>query len=555
MGMDTSNDKTAPATTSSTEASTCGGAEEVGEGGGNNQSSSSSSSGKSSQCSSGIDSSSNSDLATAAARAGSSSNHNNIRGEMTINRIEQKNMHLVKATENGIEDKVARYKAENKKLRKELLLLRVKLEVEHGQDQEEHIQSSLLVNENADLRRNVFDLQEQCKMLQLQQQMDMNKGNEEREELSALQKKFLEAENELAEITQLKNAEIDVLRKQLNRAEEHLRNTGQQQQQEEAMKNNEREKSWNDERDGLRDEIRRLNLEVSTLKDNHYHHDDGFSNHYHEEGSTKEDDDETLLATQYINKINCSSNDSTNSVNIKVSSPDVDSLQSIITMMRQQIDESHHERDVLEKRLAEEIERSQMELQAFAKTLEGVDDLRKSAESMSREIRRIKVKGYRPTRSDLLMTMGGGGGGGVNAGVLETGGVRVRNFGDLTAAVEASESMENAMRLIESQNDSMEERRRAAVVVRAASSAAANATSTITANAPSSEPAILTRTRMSPIRDDEEEGGGFLSFWNNQREGGDSIDDDDEAKKKKKKSKRKAKRRDGGGGSVLTSFF
>ena len=48
-----------------------------------------------------------------------------------------------------------------------------------------------------------------------------------------------------------------------------------------------------------------------------------------------------------------------------------------------------------------------MELHAFARTLEGVDDLHKLAKDMGREIRRIKVRGYRPTRSDLL---GGGGG-------------------------------------------------------------------------------------------------------------------------------------------------
>ena len=479
-------------------------------------SSSSSSRGKSSQSSSGIASSGNIKNATTTTRITTA-----IHGSST-------------------DDKVARYKSENKKLRKELLLLRVKREVEQGQDQEEHIESSLLVKENADLRKNVSDLQEQCKQLslQLQQQMDTDKGNEEKEELLGLQKKVLEAKSELAEVTQLKNAEIELLRKQMNQ-EDQLRRNGQQ---DEEMRNMERENSWNDERDGFREEIRRLNLEVSTLKG----------------GSRKEDDDESVFTTVYLSTINGSSNDTANKssdlVNIKGSSSDVESLQSIITMMRQVIDQSHHERDVLEQRLAEEIERSQMELQAFAKTLEGVDDLRQSAESMSREIRRIKVKGYRPTRSDLLMTMGGGGGG-AQAGILESGGARVRNFGELTAAVEASESMESAIRLIESQNDSMEERRRAAVVVGAASLAAANATGTTPAKAPISDTAISTRTRLSPIRDDEEEGGGFLSFWSSRREAVDIIDDDDEAKKKKKRSKRYSKRRDGGGGSVLTSFF
>jgi hypothetical protein len=450
-------------------------------------------------------------------------------------------MHVAIAADSSIDDKVARYKAENKKLRKELMLIRIKREVEQGQDQKEHIQSSLLVKENADLRRNVSDLQERCKQLslQLQQHMDTDKGNERKEELSGLQKNLLESKSELAEVTQLKNSEIEVLRKQLNRAEEQLRSNGQQ---DDEMKNIERVKSWNDERGGFREEIRRLNLEVSTLKG----------------GGRKEDDDEIVFTTRYHNTIKSSSNDTTNTssdlVNIKGSSTDVESLQSIIAMMRQVIDQSHHECDVLEQRLAEEIERSQMELQAFAKTLEGVDDLRQSAESMSREIRRIKVKGYRPTRSDLLMTMGGVGGG-AQAGILESGSARVRNFGELTAAVEASESMESAIRLIESQNDSMEERRRAAVVVGAASLAAANATGTTAAKAPTSATAISTRTRLSPIRDDEEEGGGFLSFWSSRRDAVDIKDDDDEAKKKKKRSKRHSKMRGEGGGSVLTSFF
>ena len=80
-----------------------------------------------------------------------------------------------------------------------------------------------------------------------------------------------------------------------------------------------------------------------------------------------------------------------------------------------------------------------MELHAFARTLEGVDDLRKLAEVMGREIRRIKVRGYRPTRSDLL-----GGGGGISMMNNADGG-GLRNFGKLTAAVEASNNMEEAM--------------------------------------------------------------------------------------------------------------
>ena len=57
------------------------------------------------------------------------------------------------------------------------------------------------------------------------------------------------------------------------------------------------------------------------------------------------------------------------------------------------ISQSNREKDLLEQRLSAEQDRSQMELHAFTRTLEGVDDLRKSAKGMGREIRRIKVRG------------------------------------------------------------------------------------------------------------------------------------------------------------------
>ena len=193
--------------------------------------------------------------------------------------------------------------------------------------------------------------------------------------------------------------------------------------------------------------------------------------------------------------------------------------------MRQTIEQNTREKKVLEERLEEEQARSQMELQAFAKTLEGVDDLRQSAESMSREIRRIKVKGYRPTRSDLFG----------NSNTLEGGG---SNFGELTAAVEASDNMEAAIRLIENQNDKMEERRRMNLVV-----ASTNAAEEKKEKSKKYYPGGL-----SPIRDDD--GDGFLSFWNR----GDENEDDIAAAKKEKKRKSKKKKHTGGG-SVLTSFF
>jgi len=377
-------------------------------------------------------------------------------------------------------EKVAKYKEENKKLRKEVLMLKVELEAGLGFDQEDQLESSLMAKETADLRCDVSKLQEQCDHLvfQLGQQKEIDN-----EEIVGLQKQLVDAKNEVAEITLRKDAEIEALKTQLNKAYDQLHSSTN------------------------------IREEVSPLDNNLYHHGKAG-------GDTKQQNDDDDF-----------------------SSSDVSQLQSIITMMRQAINNSHHEREVLEQRLQEEMDRSQMELQAFAKTLEGVDDLRISAETMAREIRRIKVKGYRPTRSDLLMTVGVG----------ESGDVHVRDYGELTAAVEASESMEHAIHLIEGMNDGMEERRRAAVAAYAASSmvtiaesvAAANASIMATTNMPS------TRPRISPLRDDDDEGGGFTSFWKSVAV---TPNDDNDGEKKKKKHKRKPKKRTGGG-SVITSFF
>eukprot|EP00984_Skeletonema_dohrnii_P038255 scaffold41276_cov222-Skeletonema_dohrnii-CCMP3373.AAC.1 len=271
---------------------------------------------------------------------------------------------------------------------------------------------------------------------------DTSSGDDDAEKdaaISALNKKVSQIEDELTEVTELKNAEIDVLRKQLNRVEQqqHNRNNNNNNNsnspQDATANMEQQQQQWNKEREELREEIRRLNLEVSRQMSNRLDQEE-------------EDDNARYNGTS----------SSSSSTSLFITSPknldnsDISSLQSIIGMMRQTIDQSTKEKEELEQRLSEEQERSQNELKAFAKTLEGVDDLRKSAETMSREIRRIKVKGYRPTRSDLM-----GGGGDLNG---------VRNFGELTAAVEASENMEDAIRLIEGQNDALEERRRMGVV-------------------------------------------------------------------------------------------
>jgi len=340
-----------------------------------------------------------------------------------------------------------------------------------------------------------------------------------------LNKKVSQIEDELTEVTELKNAEIDVLRKQLNRVEQqqhnrNISNNNNNSPQDATANMEQQQQQWNKEREELREEIRRLNLEVSRQMSNRL--------------DQEEEDD------------NARYNGTSSSTSLFITSPknldnsDISSLQSIIGMMRQTIDQSTKEKEELEQRLAEEQERSQNELKAFAKTLEGVDDLRKSAETMSREIRRIKVKGYRPTRSDLM-----GGGGDLNG---------VRNFGELTAAVEASENMEDAIRLIEGQNDALEERRRMGVVAASQSLGGGGAT-----NAPPAPQARKGSIGLRAITEDDNDEGGFLSFWNgagrttNDDEEDDNDNDDIAKREKKKKSKRKKKRDDEG--SVFTSFF
>ena len=361
--------------------------------------------------------------------------------------------------------------------------------------------------------------------------------------IERLRKKLGDTECELKDVTALKNAEIAVLRKQLDRAE-HKNNTNSKNEDDPTTTTTaittmqdihiieKEQQRWHAEREGLRDEIRRLNVEISMMKEK-----------YSGRGSSAHADKEELLNLTGQYSFTTAGGSTTNGgvdgipsyEQQKLDSTDIESLQSIITMLRQTIDQINKEKEALEQRLAEEQQRSEMELQAFARTLEGVDDLRQSAESMSREIRRIKVKGYRPTRSDLFS--------GGNMGTSEG-----RNFGELSAAVEASTNMEDAIRLIESQNDACEERRRMGVIASSSTAAVGGVTKKKKShNIPSG---------LGPI--DDEESGGFLSFWNrsddnyNEEDGG--TNNDLEVKEKKKKAKRKKKKNDGGG-SVLTSFF
>ena len=115
------------------------------------------------------------------------------------------------------------------------------------------------------------------------------------------------------------------------------------------------------------------------------------------------------------------------------------------------------------------------------------------------------MRGYRPTRSDLL-----GGGGGISMMNNADGG-GLCNFGKLTAAVEASNNMEDAIRLIKSQNDAMEEQRRMGVVARRAM--ASTIASTSSTSSTKKESGTSSWGALGVLDPDME--GGFLSFWNN----------------------------------------
>ena len=302
---------------------------------------------------------------------------------------------------------------------------------------------------------------------------------------------------------------------------------------------------WSRERAGLQEEIRRLSEEISCYKQKE------MEEKWKEEEDEEEEDDEISFMGRY----NKSNNGDVIASQISHDSDeaDIDSLRCIISMMRQTIDQTNQEKELLERRLAAEQERSQMELRSFANTLAGVDELRRAAEVMSREIRRIKVRGYRPRRTDLL------GGGGLPVGIGMPG---RRLSGDLVAAVAASESMEDAIQRIESHNDSVEERRRMGVVA----SAAAAAVGTVVADERDAGGGGgggwggggwgVGRGGVRPVADHGE--GGFLSFWHRAAGEDDDYEGGGDGRggtKTGKKAKTKYRRKSTGGGSVLTSFF
>lgn len=478
-------------------------------------------------------------------------------------------------------------RVENRRLQKELDTLRSSRSGDANSDSDGDDSSSVQLR--SEMRKLRYQISQRERHLQTETEAAVAKS---RREMKAKYEADL-AKHE-AEVANLKNSEIDVLRKQLLRAEQRASREveraesamGFKARTESLISRDERSVSTNDSADmdefkvrlanaerqaslesskaaeamlkkssveaelaevrlklkkdrvkmrsqqdecnrethSLKEEIRRLNREMSALHEKYNTHDEDLENV--EDGWTSMYDGQRRASGLEISYPEMKGSSFTSPGGPSepeghgetagtdlVTHEESESLLSVISMLRDAVDQTSLERDNLSKKLAEEEERSKMELRAFANTLKGVDELRTSAEGMSREIRRIKIKGYKPTRSDLISSVASGAG---------------TNFGELTDAVEASEAMEVAIRHIESQNYAMEDRSRVV----------------------STPDLNLNRTSngrmMRRLTEDGE--GSFLSFWN-------SANEKDEKDEKKKKSKRKKKKDRSDAGSVFTSFF
>jgi hypothetical protein len=516
-------------------------------------------------------------------------------------------------------EKADMYKAENKKLRRDLLSLRAKHEemallMQQSQVESERMQESRrqlmaklngktlevdgLTAEKLQLCARVEKLEERLKVMQLQSSnvtaAPSSIASDDQHHL--LHTRIQQLESEMHEIANLKNAEIEVLRKQLSRVESthaeppeeltaltvQLENTCKQHK----FNLDSLQQEWNNERTSLREEVRRLNLEISryrsgdilvssidksaeegeeedewtkryegALTQSSYRLDlsgiDDIANSNSHDAVANSDtshhgDQKTEVATAAIL---CDANAS------DFDSSDISCLQSIISTLRESIQQTTYEKESLERRLHEEQSRSQQELKAFAKTLEGVDDLRKSAERMSREIRRIKIKGYRPTRSDLIGGLSFESNGLPSSFYVGSSSFPPNISGELSAAEEASMETEAAIRLIESQNDAMNERwflgssnNRSYEIAEVLRQDVDNFPKR---SSMSSKGSDSRASSLKMISEDDDNDDGFLSFWHH-RAGG---DEDDAEKKKEKKAKTKRKKKASSNGSVFTSFF
>eukprot|EP00804_Cyclotella_cryptica_P030156 CCRYP_009574-RA/>CCRYP_009574-RA protein AED:0.06 eAED:-0.06 QI:0/0/0/0.5/1/1/2/0/572 len=513
------------------------------------------------------------------------------------------------ATPDKYKEKADKYKAENKKLRRDLLSVRSKheemallmqqsqMESEKEQESRRQLMAKLkekslevedLRGENHELCAKLEKLEERLKeMLQQSSSITASGSNiDSNHHQHLLHTRIQQLESELNEVANLKNAEIDVLRKQFSRVESkpaappeeptalklELENTRKQHRFDLERLHQE----WNKERTSLREEVRRLNLEISR-----YRNGDIVVSSI--DKSTEEDEEEDEWTKRYEGALSQSSDrldlsgkedivdsnlhdasansdkpqgDATTAAaaaallydasNSDFDSSDISCLQSIISTLRESIQQTTYEKEALERRLRDEQSRSQQELKAFARTLEGVDDLRKSAERMSREIRRIKIKGYRPTRSDLIGGSSLDSNGRPSSFYVGSSSFPPSISGELRAAEEASMEMEAAIRLIESQNDAMNDRWSNNIDVLRSDVDCFPKRASVSSKGSDSRASSL-----KMISEDDDNEDGFLSFWHNRA----GVDEDDAEKKKEKKAKTKKKKKSSSNGSVFTSFF
>jgi len=77
-----------------------------------------------------------------------------------------------------------------------------------------------------------------------------------------------------------------------------------------------------------------------------------------------------------------------------------EALVVVNEMMRKELDQVSNELNITKQKLQEEEETSKKDLDAFSDALKGVDELRQSAEVMSRELQRIKRRKRSPRSKD-----------------------------------------------------------------------------------------------------------------------------------------------------------
>ena len=443
------------------------------------------------------------------------------------------------------------YKSENKRLRRDLHSLKAK-----------HEEMALLMQQSIENQRLKLEHERLEEKLQKFHETTCESDTIDSGECNRLKERIRQLELQLDAMSSNTSCRVDTSSKQLH--EDSLIKTTDaaiidatkndtdelnnlKQQIEDTDKQNKQliddlQQEWNRERTSLREEVRRLNMENSQYRSKF----EAVSN----PNPSLEDDEEEEWTKRY-NLSTCQSKDRAKTMaefddllqshsqqsneisyqqEFQYDSSDLSCLQSILQTLRQTIHDLTTENSSLQQRLKEEQTKSHHDLLSFAKTLEGVEDLRSAAERMSRELRRIKMRGCKPTRSELIPS--------------SSDRDSFRN-GDFNDAENVSTEMEEAIRLIEGQNDALKERWSSSPncedikVFRSSIPKRASLSST-DGDSISNHIKVLNK---------DENDDGFMSYWHH---------DDEEVMEKKKEKKAKEKRKKkkaSSNASVFSSFF